>query len=182
MALRDTQITTLETERLSLRWLTLDDSDLMLAVWNDPAFVRYVGDRGIRTTEEAHEAMSSGVLHLYEAYGYGPFRVSLRDGDTPIGICGLFRGDSLDTPDIGYAILPDWCERGYAYEASRAVIDYAKSALGLDRLIAIISPHNRASIGLIKKLGLRFERMHRMPDDDEDVCIYGVQLADLASS
>lgn len=149
----------------------------MLAVWNDPAFVRHVGDRGIRTTEQAHEAMTAGVLQLYETYGYGPFRVALKDGGTPIGICGLFHRDGLDTPDIGYAILPDWCGKGYAYEASRAVIDYARSGLSLERLIAIISPHNRASIGLIRKLGLSFERMHRMPDDDEDVCIYGMQLA-----
>ena len=92
-----------DTERLRLRSLTLDDSELMLAVWNDPAFVRFVGDRGIRTTDEARVAMQKGALHLYEEFGYGPYRMSLKDSDTAVGICGLFRRDGLDEPDIGYA-------------------------------------------------------------------------------
>ena len=168
----------LETGRLSLRKLTLDDAGLMLAVWNDPAFVRHVGDRGIRTEDDAREAMKAGALHLYDTYGYGPYRVALRGSDTAIGICGLFRRDGLDDPDIGYAILPDWCGQGYAYEASSAVIDYARTTLGLQRLIAIISPGNTASLGLIRKLGLTFERMHRMPEDDDDVCIYRLPEAE----
>ena len=169
---------TIETERLRLRWLTLDDADLMLAIWNDPAFIRYVGDRGIRTIDEAHDAMSTGVLQLYEKYGYGPFRMALKDHDTAIGICGLFKRDNLDDPDIGYGVLPEYCGKGYAYEASCAVLEYARSDLGLERLIAIISPENQASIGLIGKLGLRFERMHRVQDEEDEACIYGTQLND----
>ena len=165
-----------DTERLRLRSLTLDDSELMLAVWNDPAFVRFVGDRGIRTTEEARDAMQKGALHLYEEFGYGPYRVSLRDCDTAVGICGLFRRDGLDEPDIGYATLPEYCGRGYAHEACRAVVDHARTGLAIDRLIAIISPNNDASIGLIRKLGFEFERMHTMPGDDDEVCIYGKSL------
>ena len=162
----------LDTERLRLRKMTLDDTGLMLAVWNDPAFIRHVGDRGIRTTEDARDAMRKGALHLYEAYGYGPYRIALKDNDTPIGICGLFRRDGLDEPDIGYSTLPDFCGQGYAYEAATAVLDYAQAELALQRLIAIISPTNEASIGLIRKLGFEFERMHTMPDDEEEICIY----------
>ena len=164
------------TERLQLRKLTLDDAGLMLAVWNDPAFVRHVGDRGIRTTEEAHDAMRKGALHLYEAFGYGPYRIGLKGDDTAVGICGLFRRDGLDEPDIGYSTLPEFCGKGYAYEAAIAVMDYARSEFDLERLIAIISPQNDASIGLIRKLGFEFERMHTMPDDDDEVCIYGKSL------
>ena len=163
----------LETERLSLRELTRDDAELLLRVWNDPAFIRNVGDRGIRTTEEAQDAMKNGVMQLYDQYGYGPYRVALKDTDTPIGICGLFRRDGLDTPDLGYAILPDYCGAGHAYEAATAVVDYAAAELSIDHLIAIISPGNEASIRLIRKLGFEFERMHSMPDDDEAVRIYG---------
>ncbi len=169
---------TIETERLQLRWLTLDDADLMLAVWNDPAFIRYVGDRGIRTIDEAHDAMSTGVLQLYEKYGYGPFRMALKDDDTAMGICGLFKRDNLDDPDIGYGVLPEHCGKGYAYEASCAVLEYARSDLRLERLIAMISPENQASIGLIGKLGFRFERMHRVQDEEDEACIYGTQLND----
>ena len=166
----------LETERLRLRELTLGDAELMLAVWNDPAFLRHVGDRGIRTIADAEEAMQKGALHLYDVYGYGPYRIALKGEDTPVGICGLFRRDGLDEPDIGYSTLPDFCGRGYAYEAAVAVIDYARDELGLVRLIAIISPGNDASIGLIRKLGFEFERMHSMPGEDGEVRIYGKSL------
>ena len=162
----------LETERLTLRHLTLDDADLMLGVWNDPAFVRFVGDRGIRTLEEAHEAMRNGVLKLYADYGYGPFRVALKEDDVPIGICGLFRRDGLDDPDIGYSTLPAHCGKGYAFEAASAVLQHVAEDLSIDRLIAIISPENAASIGLIRKLGFEFERMHTMPGADDPVRIY----------
>lgn len=163
----------LETDRLTLRQLTLDDAGLMLAIWNDPAFVRHVGDRGIRTTADARQAMRQGVLRLYEEHGYGPYRVALQETDQPIGICGLFRRDCFEVPDIGYSTLPEFCGNGYAWEAACAVVDNAAAGLGLERLIAIISPGNDASIGLIRKLGFEFERMHRMPDAGEDVAIYG---------
>lgn len=171
-----TQNAMLETDRLTLQEITLGDAELMLAVWNDPAFVRYVGDRGIRSTEAAEEAMRLGVLRLYEEHGYGPFRIALKDSGEAIGISGLFRRDGLDDPDIGYATLPGYCGKGYAFEAARAVIEHATTVLGLERLIAIISPENKASIGLIGKLGFEFERMHRMPADDHEVCIYGKSL------
>ncbi len=165
------------TERLQMRWLTLDDADLMLAVWNDPAFIRNVGDRGVRTRKEAREAMQDGALHLYATYGYGPYRVALKDDDVAVGIVGLFRRDGLDIPDIGYSVLPQHCGRGYAYEASCAVIDYARKVLELGQICAIISPDNAISIGLIEKLGLVFERTHLMPDDDDEVCLYGMSFS-----
>jgi RimJ/RimL family protein N-acetyltransferase len=164
------------TERLQLRWLTLEDADLMLEVWNDPAFVRNVGDRGIRTREEAQAAMQDGALQLYKTCGYGPYRVAIKDNDVGIGIVGLFRRDGLDIPDIGYSVLPQHCGKGFAYEASCAVLDYARNELELEQICAIISPDNKVSIGLIKKLGLVFERMHLMPDDDEEVCLYGMRF------
>ena len=166
----------LETERLVLRRLTLDDVDLMLAVWNDPAFVRHVGDRGIRTAEQAREAMQSGALKLYNDFGYGPYAMVLRENEERIGICGLFKRDNLEHPDIGFAVLPDYCGKGLAGEAAFAVIAHAQDDLGLPELTAIVSPGNEASIGLIEKLGLSFSRMIRMPDDDEDICLYQMKL------
>ena len=147
----------------------------MLAIWNDPAFIRHVTDRGIRTLPDAQDAMREGILRMYEEHGYGPYRVALTATDQPIGICGLFKRDCFDVPDIGYATLPEFCGNGFAYEAACAVIDNAPG-LGFERLLAIISPKNDASIGLIRKLGFDFERMHRMPDDDDDVCIYSKSL------
>lgn len=164
----------IQTERLNLRWLTPGDEPLLLAVWNDPAFVRNVGDRGVRTTEEASEALANGPLKLYSDHGYGPFRVALAAEDQPIGICGLFKRDNLEDPDIGFAVLPDYCGRGLAYEAAAAVSMHARTELRLKRMIAIVSPGNAASIGLIEKLGLSFERMLTMPGDEKEICLYSV--------
>jgi RimJ/RimL family protein N-acetyltransferase len=166
----------LQTERLCMRRVTLSDAGLMLAVWNDPAFIRYVGDRGIRTPAQAHEALQQGAFKLYEQYGYGPYRVALASDDTEIGICGLFRRDGFDEPDIGYSVLPPFCGRGYAFEAASAVLEYARTKLGLTRVTAFISPQNAASIGLAAKLGLRYERKARLSGDDVDVGLYGMVL------
>ena len=165
-----------DTPRLKLRRLTLDDAALMLSVWNDPAFMRFVGDRGIRTLDEARTAMTEGAFRLYSDYGYGPYGVIRKEDNRPIGICGLFRRDGLEEPDIGFAILPEYCGRGYACEAANAVIAYAKEDLGIPCLTAIVAPENEASVGLIRKLGLKFQRMHRMADDKEDVAIYAMLL------
>lgn len=168
----------LNTERLELRWLTSDDAPMMLRVWNDPAFLRYVGDRGIRTLEQARAAIEAGPMSLYSQYGYGPFRLRLLDGSADVGICGLFRRDTLDDPDIGFAILPDHCGRGLGFESSVAVLDHARHALGLDAVTAIVSPDNEASIGLLEKLGLHYDRAIRMPGDEHDVRLYRIDFAD----
>ena len=164
----------LETERLSMRWLTLEDAGLMLAVWTDPAFVHHVGDRGIRTLQQAEETLLSGAFKLYEDHGYGPFRVALKADDVPIGTCGLFRREGYDDPDIGWSVLPEFVRQGYAYEAARAVLEYAQSELGLTRILAFVSPENAPSIKLAEKIGLRFERLTRLVGEDEYVGLYSV--------
>jgi len=167
----------LETERLYLRRVTLDDTGLMLAVWNDPAFVRNVGDRGIRTAEQACETMKSGALKLYEDYGYGPYSMVLKSDGSKIGICGLFKRDNLEDPDIGFAVLPDFCSKGYAGEAAFAIVAHARDDLGLREITAIVSPSNAPSIGLIEKLGLSFDRMITMPGDEEEISLYSTVLS-----
>lgn len=166
----------LETERLYLRRVTLDDADLLLAVWNDPAFMEHVGDRGVRTTEEAEEAMRAGALKLYADYGYGPYAMVRRDDGVRMGICGLFKRDNLDYPDIGFGVLPEFCGKGYAGEAAFAVLAHARDDLRIEELTAIVSPGNAPSIGLIEKLGLMFVGMITMPGDDEEICLYSKRL------
>ncbi|NNC57490.1 MAG: GNAT family N-acetyltransferase [Woeseiaceae bacterium] len=166
----------IETERLVLRRLTLNDVGLMLSVWNDPAFMQHVGDRGIRTVEEAETALKEGALTLYQDYGYGPYCMSLKPDRRPIGICGLFRRDNLDDPDIGFAILPDYCGKGFASEAAHAVVTHARDDLGLRRLTAIVSPDNTASIGLIEKLGLTFDGGITMPGEEDEISLYSMRL------
>ena len=148
----------------------------MLSIWNDPAFVRFVGDRGIRTIEEAETALTEGVLRLFERYGYGPFCLVRKPDGIRVGICGLFRRDVLDDPDIGFALLPQYCGAGLALEAARTVVAHARDDLGLDVLTAIVAPENAASIGLLKKLGFSFERGITMPGEEEEISLYSLQL------
>ena len=164
------------TARLTLRRITTDDADLMLAVWNDPAFVRYVGDRGIRTPDQARAAICDGALRLYSDFGFGPYCMELKSDGTRIGICGLFQRDNLDHPDIGFSVLPAYCGAGYASEAAQSVVAYARDDLGISTLTAIVSPENTASIGLIEKLGLSFDRGITMPDEDEEISLYSMRL------
>jgi RimJ/RimL family protein N-acetyltransferase len=166
----------LETERLVLRRITLDDTGLVLAVWNDPAFIHHVGDRGIRTIEDAQDALNEGALKLYEEHGYGPYCMSLKEDGRQIGICGLFRRDNLDDPDIGFAVLPRYRGKGFVAEAAQAVVTHARDDLGITTLTAIVSPNNTASIGLIEKLGLKFERGITMPGEDDVISLYSMKL------
>ncbi|MCH9694435.1 MAG: GNAT family N-acetyltransferase [Gammaproteobacteria bacterium] len=166
-----------ETDRLRLRPVTVEDAGLMLAVWNDPAFIRNVADRGIRTEAQALQAIRDGAQKLFDDYGYGPYCMSLKSDGAMVGICGLFRRENLDDPDIGFAVLPDYCGKGLASEASFAVLDYASKSLQLDKLLAIVSPENAASIGLIEKLGMRFDRMITMPGETEAICLYDMSIS-----
>jgi ribosomal-protein-alanine N-acetyltransferase len=158
--------------------MTLDDTPMMLAVWNDPAFMQYVGDRGIRTLDEAEASMEQGPLHLYAEYGYGPFRVIRQEDGADMGVCGLYRRDGLDEPDIGFAFLPEYRGEGFGYEASVAVLEHARDVLKLPRVIAIVSPDNDASIALLEKLGMSYDQGMCLPGEDEDVSLYSVDLTD----
>jgi RimJ/RimL family protein N-acetyltransferase len=166
----------LETERLLLRRVTLGDAGFMLSIWNDPAFMRNVADRGIRTIQQAEAALMEGAFKLYEQHGYGPYCMSQKVDGTLVGICGLFRRENLDDPDIGFAVLPEFCGLGLAGEAAAAVVAHARDDLGIEYLTAIVSPENTASINLIEKLGLKFDRGITMPGEQEDISLYGMKL------
>jgi len=159
-----------------MRRITLDDADVMLAIWNDPAFVQYVGDRGVRTIEQAQQVLGESVLTLYETYGYGPYCMIRKADVQRIGICGLFRREHLEHPDIGFAVLPEFCGAGFALEAASAVVEHARVDLDIRTLTAIVSPKNTTSIGLIEKLGLSLVGGITMPGEREEVRLYSKDL------
>lgn len=161
---------------MRLRWMSEDDAGLALAVWNDPEFINHVADRGIRTLEQAREAMRNGMLKLYAQHGYGPYLLESLEGGPPMGLCGLFKRENLEDPDIGYALLPPYRGQGYVFEAAQAVLEHARDHMGLPRLKAIVSPAHAVSVHLLEKLGLRAEGMVRMPGEDEDVALYGIEF------
>lgn len=164
----------LRTDRLVLRRVTTNDAQLLLAIWNDPAFIQYVGDRGIRTEDDALRAMQEGALKLWSESGFGPYGVFEAGTRQGMGVCGLFQRENLDAPDIGYGFLPAGRGRGFALEAAAAVRDHAREAMGLKRICAIVTPDHNRSIRLLEKLGMTREGAVRMPDEDEDLLLYGL--------
>jgi RimJ/RimL family protein N-acetyltransferase len=163
----------LETDRLILRRLSTDDAEFVFELVNDPAWLRFIGDRGVRTLDDARDYIRKGPVESYSRLGFGLYAVELKEGGSPIGICGLVKRDFLEDVDIGFALLPAFRGKGYAREAARATMSYARNVVGLERIVAITSRDNDASARLLEEIGLRFERMIRIsPDSPEDVRLY----------
>jgi RimJ/RimL family protein N-acetyltransferase len=166
----------LETDRLNLRWLSIDDAEFILELLNEPSFLRFIGDKGVRTLDDARDYILNGPADMYTRLGFGLYLTELKDGGVPIGICGLLKRDGLEDVDIGFAFLPKFWARGYAYESADAVMAYGKTVLGLNRIVAITSPDNYASGRLLEKLGLRFERIIHLLNDASEVRLFASDL------
>ena len=156
----------IETERLVLRRQSDGDAPFILRLMNDPDWLQHIGDRGVRTTDEARDYIRDGAVAMYERHGFGLFLVETKEGRTPVGICGLIRRDLLADADIGFALAPEHRGVGYAREAATATVTYARSNVGLDRLVAIVSPGNAASIRLLEELGFSYDRAFDYPGGD----------------
>lgn len=163
---------TLETERLTLRGLTEDDAPFIVGLLNDPSFIRFIGDRGVRSSDDARTYIVNGPIASYNRFGFGLLLVTLKDPATPIGICGLLKRDTLEDVDVGFAFLPAFCSQGYGFESASAVIEDGWKTFGLARIVAITNPDNLASIRLLEKLGFASERMIRMPGDNEELRLF----------
>lgn len=169
-------MTLLETERLLLRQLTTEDATFMFELLNDPSFIRNIGDRNIRTIDDACAYIVNGPVKSYEKNGFGLYLVILKETNESIGICGLIRRESLEDVDIGYALLPKFWSKGYAVEAAQATKAYAKDVVGLKRLVAIVDPVNVGSIRVLEKIGLRYENMVQLSADDIELKLFGAEL------
>src|SRR3989442_4003942 len=151
----------LETDRLVVRWLAAEDAEFIFDLLNQPSFLQFIGDKGVRTIDDARNYISTGPIASYERFGFGLYLTELKPTQAPIGICGLLKRETLDDVDIGFAFLPQYWKQGYAFESASAVMAYGRDVLGLDRIVAITSPANKASIKVVKKICFKFERMVR---------------------
>jgi RimJ/RimL family protein N-acetyltransferase len=165
-------VSVLETERLVLRRMTADDAGFILKLVNEPSFRHFIGDKGVRNHMDAVHYIRTGPVANYERFGFGQYLVELKDSRVPIGMCGLTKKDSLQDVDLGFAFLPEFWSKGYAFEAAAAVKAYSKDTLGISRLIAITNPDNESSIRLLEKIGLRFERMIRLSEDASEIKLF----------
>lgn len=163
------------TNRLVLRRFIVDDADFILQLLNQPSFIRFIGDKGVRTLDDARKYLNNGPIDSYQRHGFGLYLVDLKDSNTPIGMCGLLKRDSLPDVDLGFAFLPDYWGKGYAFEAASAVMSHAREVLELQSVLAITDPDNEASIKLLDKLGFRFDRVIKLSADASEVKLFSHQ-------
>ncbi|HEV2673161.1 MAG TPA: GNAT family N-acetyltransferase [Aliidongia sp.] len=166
-----------ETDRLILRELVVEDAPFIHALVNDPSWLRFIGDRNVRTFDDARSYILDGPIAMYQRLGFGLWLVELKDGGTPIGLCGLIKRDTLDHVDIGFAFSPVYRGQGYAMEAAQATLSHAAGDLGLTRVLAIVDPDNARSIRLLERLGLAFERMVRTAPDKPPLKLFARDLS-----
>lgn len=160
----------IETERLALHEFTDDDAAFVLRLLNEPSFLLYIGDRGVRTLEDARRYIADGPVAGYARYGYGLLRVTRKSDGTTVGMCGILKRDALPEPDIGFSLLPEYWSQGYALESAGAVMKHARESLRLGRILAITSKDNEPSMRLLGKLGFRFERL--IPFGSEELRLF----------
>ena len=169
-------LTILETARLRLRTITPDDAAFYHALVNDPSWIEHIGDKGIRSVEQARTAIIDGPVAMQQRHGHSLYVMERRSDGQPLGLCGLIKRDSLPDVDIGYAIRPAHFGQGYTFEAAQAVLAMAHERLGLKRVMGITNPGNASSIGLLLKLGLRFVEARQLPPEGRMTNIYAIEL------
>jgi len=170
--MKEHAITIIETERLSLHELTVEDAEFILDLVNQPSFLANIGDKGVRTLDDARRFILDGPWRRDQPAGHGQFLVRLKTAGTAIGVSGLLYRERIDVTDVGGAYLPEFQQHGYGLEAARALIEYGKTTLGVRQVVALTSEDNTASIALLAKLGMSFDRLVKMTDDDPGTALY----------
>ncbi len=156
--------------------MRVEDAAFMLELLNGAAWLRHIGDRGVKTLDDAQGYIRNGPLQMYARLGFGSYVVESKDTGAAIGTCGLLKRDFLDDVDIGYALLPQHCGRGYASEAASALLCYARDVVGKSRVLATVRAANVDSVRVLEKLGLRFERAMMHPDGDREIQVYAIDF------
>ena len=167
---------TYETERLLLKPTDLEDAEFILQLLNSESFIKYIGDRNVRTIEDAENYIRNRCFPQFERLGYGSFTVILKEDYSKMGTCGVYARENTDNaPDIGFAFLPNLISKGFGFEIASTTLDYALNILKINRIIAIVNPDNEKSIGLIKKIGMQFEEMIKFGDDGKELMLFAKQ-------
>ncbi|EKO3798960.1 GNAT family N-acetyltransferase [Vibrio harveyi] len=167
---------TLTTKRLTLRLVSVEDAPFILELYNQPDFYRFVGDKQIRTLEEAKRYIQDNMLRMQELKGVSLLVVETNHDKQPVGICGLVKRDTLTAFDIGYGYLPSAYGKGYAKEAASVVVDFAREEMNIENLVAITNNDNIRSIRLLEKLGFQFERVEQTYDNGRTLQLYTKEL------
>jgi [ribosomal protein S5]-alanine N-acetyltransferase len=162
----------LSTPRLLLRRFTGDDAPFILELLNDPDWLKYIGDNGVRTLDDARSYLREGPIAMYARFGFGLLAVDRKDGGQTIGMCGLIQRDGVADVDLGFAFLPAFRARGFAREAASAVLALGHETLGIPRILAFTAPDNERSARLLSEIGMRLERTTVLPNSAEELLLF----------
>lgn len=165
-----------ETERLVISELSLDDAPFFLKLVNTPNWIKYIGDRNLKTVKDAEDYLTKGTLKSYKDYGFGFYKLQEKQSKNIIGTCGLINRKELDNVDLGFAFLPEFEGKGFGYESSMAVVKLAQEKFQLKKLLAITLPINKSSIKLLEKLGFVYQKRVIPFDDGEELMLFAKQL------
>jgi RimJ/RimL family protein N-acetyltransferase len=160
------------SQRLTLCPLDLDDDEFIFALLNDPAWLKYIGDKGITDLHQARQYIQHEPLAMFAKHGFGLMRVELAAQGTAIGLCGLLKRPQLPWADLGFAYLPAFRQQGFAYEAAAALLADARQRLHLEDIGAVTSPDNERSIALLGRLGFDFIQTRQFPGQAQLTNIY----------
>lgn len=166
----------LETARLALRELNPEDAEFILELVNEPDWLRFIGDRGIRTVESARDYIVNGPVKMYRQLGFGLWLVNAKESGASVGICGLIKRKGLCDVDLGFAFLSRHQRKGYAFEAAAATLAWGGKELGLRRVVAVVSPENVPSCRLLEKLGFGDEQMICLSEGAPAVKMYAIGI------
>ena len=166
-----------ETNRLIISKIRLDDAAFFLELVNIPNFIKYIGDRNLKTVEDAKTYLKNGTLKSDDDFGFGFYKLLLKEeNNKAIGTCGLVKREQLDNVDIGFAMLPEYEGKGFGYESCIAVLKLAKEQFKLNKVLAITLPTNNNSIKLLEKIGLSYEKRVKPFEDDEELLLFAKNL------
>lgn len=166
----------LDTDRLSIDQFTESDTGFIIRLLNSEGWLRFIGNRNITNPVEALAYLEKVQFNSYKTTGYGFWKVSLKKTGEPMGMCGVFKRDSLPAPDIGFAFLPEYHGSGYAFEAANACLDYVKKQYSIPEITAICSKDNEKSITLLEKLGLKYVSPFILPGEIEELSLFSAKL------
>ncbi|MCC6866349.1 MAG: GNAT family N-acetyltransferase [Ignavibacteria bacterium] len=169
----------IETKRLKLREFVTGDNGFIYKLLNSPGWLKYIGNRKINSDDDALKYIEEILINGYKTQGFGFYLIELKEAGENAGMCGLVKRPGLKNVDLGFALLPEFENYGYAFEASIGVLDYASKILKLKKVAAITVTQNLPSIKLLQKLGMTFEKKINIPNDHEDLLLYGLELKNL---
>ena len=161
-----------ETPRLRLEELGPADAAFILELVNEPAWIRWIGDRNVHSEDDARGYITNGPAKSYAEHGFGLWKVVLAESGEPLGMCGLIQRPQLDRVDLGFALLARHWGRGYAREAVAATLALARERHGLTGLAAITDPDNRASQRVLTDVGFRYDKLLPQAIGGQDNALY----------